>query len=291
METSPHPRKKGQPGTYVMNDRQGKDDLKRLESQARLFTALMGGPLSEQSDPTIFQQALDIGSGSGSWAIEAAETYPTLSLTGIDINQTMINYANEQAKTSQVDDRVKFLVMDALRKLDFPDASFDLVNLRLGLSFIRTWDWPTLINEMLRVTRPGGTIKLTDTEVMHNGNSPALKELTEMSLCAFFRAGHLFTEESSGLTAHLPRLLTQYGCQQVQSKAYYLESQANTPNGQLFFEDIKQIFSLVRPFLQKWGCAPKNYDEIYQQALIEMQQSDFYFIWNLHSAWGITPNV
>jgi hypothetical protein len=39
--------------------------------------------------------------------------------------------------------------------------------------------------------------------------------------------------------------------------------------------------------LKKWGYESKDYDKIYQQALIEMQQPDFRVTWNLLSAWGI----
>jgi hypothetical protein len=35
--------------------------------------------------------------------------------------------------------------MDALRMLVFPDAFFDLVNLRCGCSYVRTWEWPKLL--------------------------------------------------------------------------------------------------------------------------------------------------
>jgi hypothetical protein len=34
------------------------------------------------------------------------------------------------------------------------------------------------------------------------------------------------------------------------------------------------------------GCAPADYDDIYQRALQEMQQPDFHSTWNLLTAWG-----
>jgi len=36
----------------------------------RLMTALMGGVLSEQADPTVFHRVLDVGCGPGGWIME-----------------------------------------------------------------------------------------------------------------------------------------------------------------------------------------------------------------------------
>src|SRR5262249_3809606 len=149
-------------------------------------------------------------------------------------------------------DRVEFHVMDALRTLEFPAASFDLVNQRLGVSFLRTWDWPKLLIELLRLTRPGGVVRITDSGVVAPSNSPALTQLFEMFQCALYRAGHLFTQESAGLINHLARLLDQYGCEQVQTKAYAMEYRVGTPEGEAYSEDLKLMFQTTRPFIQKW---------------------------------------
>ena len=98
-----------------------------------------------------------------------------------------------------------------------------------------------------------------------------------MLQCALFRAGHLFKQESTGLIDHLARLLDQYGCEQVQTKAYAMEYRAGTAEGEAYYEDMMLLFQTIRPFIQKWGsAASKDYDAIYQQALKEMQQPEFY---------------
>jgi ubiquinone/menaquinone biosynthesis C-methylase UbiE len=278
------PQKQEQRGTYVIQDSQ--KELTRLKIHDHLITAAMGGVLPEQSDPTIFRRVLDIGCGPGGWLIEAAQIYPTMSLIGIDISEQMIEYARAQAKEHQLTDRIEFHVMDALLILEFPTKYFDLVNLRFGLSFLRTWDWPKMLSEMQRITRPGGVIRITDGEVVPRNTSPALTQLCEMIQCALFGAGHLFTQESRGLIDHLERLLKQYGCEQVQTKTSAAEYRAGTPEGEEYCEDMMHVFQNVHPFLQKWGCAPKDYETIYQQALDEMRQPDFLATVNLLTAWG-----
>ncbi|MBO0784016.1 MAG: class I SAM-dependent methyltransferase, partial [Ktedonobacteraceae bacterium] len=201
------------PSTYVVQDRENQKEFQRLTIQDQMVTKGMGGVLPEQPDPTVFRRVLDVACGTGGWAIEAARTYLAMSVVGIDISQRMIAYAREQAVAQQVSDRVEFHVMDALRILEFPDRFFDLVNLRFGVSFMRTWDWPKMLSELLRVTRPGGVIRITDGEIVHVTNSPAFKRFFEEILQrALYRAGHLFADESDGLNDHLARLLTQHGC-------------------------------------------------------------------------------
>ncbi len=279
--------RKNERGTYVIRD--SEKELTRLMIHDRLMTALMGGVLSEQADPTIFHRVLDVGCGPGGWIMELAQTYPEMSLVGIDINKHMIEYARAQAQDYHVDDRVKFRTMDALLILEFSAGFFDLVNLRLGFSYLRTWDWPKMLSEMLRVARPNGVIRVTDPEFMPQSNSPALTRLFEMSQCAMHRAGHLFTQESLGLSDHLPQLLKQHGCQHMQTKSHTREYRAGTVEGEDFCEDWKIMFQTIRPFIQKWGCASKDYEVIYQQALEEMRQPDFLATVNLLTAWGSKP--
>lgn len=280
-----NPEKKEHPSTYVVQDRQNQQELERLTIQDKVITSSMGGVLPEQPDPQNFKRVLDVGCGSGNWAIEAARTYPTMSLFGIDVSKHMIDYARAQAQ--QVTDRIEFHVMDALRMLEFPADYFDLVNIRFGVSFLRTWDWPRMIGEMLRVTRPGGTVRVTDEEIVHENNSPALtRYFNEMLLCGLFKAGHLFEQESQSLTNHLPPLLKQHGCQQVQTHAYPLAFHAGTAAGQAYYQDVEHMFQIMRPFVQKWGCISNEYSSICQQALKEMQQSDFHATWNLLTVWG-----
>jgi len=253
MPASRDPRVNDNPSTYFVQDRKNQQELTRLKLQDGMITAVMGGVLPEQLDPTVFHRVLDVGCGTGGWIIEAAQTYPTMSLIGIDICQRMVEYACTQAEARQVSGRVKFHVMDALGTLDFPTAVFDLVNLRFGVSFVRTWDWPKMLSELMRVTRPGGVIRVTEGEIGSQSNSPALTQLFEMEQCALFRSGHLFTQESGGLIDHLARLLKQYGCQQVQTKLYTREYRAGTVEGEAFCKNLILLFQTLRPFIQKWG--------------------------------------
>jgi ubiquinone/menaquinone biosynthesis C-methylase UbiE len=282
------PRGQDNPSQYVVEDRSSNPEMIRLLIQDSLVTAGMGGPLSEQPDPASLHRVLDIGCGTGGWILEAADRYHHMELTGIDISWRMIEYARAEAQARKLTDGVEFLVMDALRPLEFPDASFDLVNMRAGASFLLVKDWPRLLGELLRVTRPGGIVRVTDLETSQS-NSPAYNRIFQMSLCALYRSGHSLTEEKIGVTHELPRLLAESGCQQVQTRAHTLEFIAGTVGGQNFYEDVRFGSQTLLPFLQKMGCAVEDYDAVYQQAMIELQQKDFRATWHQLTAWGTKP--
>src|SRR5579859_1107776 len=106
---TPHKLRRGQAGTYFVQDRASRDELSHLELQDQVITADMGGVLAEQADPTNLRYVLDVGCGTGGWLMETASTYPNISLLiGVDISERMIKYARAQAEARQVNNRVIF---------------------------------------------------------------------------------------------------------------------------------------------------------------------------------------
>jgi ubiquinone/menaquinone biosynthesis C-methylase UbiE len=272
--------------TYLVQDRSNQEEMARLEVQDRMLTASMGGVLPELDDPTSLRRVLDVGCGTGGWLIETAKTYPTIErLVGADISSKMLTYARDQAKAQQLDGRVEFHTMDALRMLEFPPASFDLINLRLASSWIRTWEWTKMLLECQRVTRPGGIIRITDTDLIES-NSPAFTKFTKIFLEAYYRSGRFFVERNDGLTSEFVRLLTQHGIQDVKSRVCPLVYQGGTESGQRFYDDMVLLFRMFLPFFQKWTRVPDDYQEICEQSKHEMQHPDFVATWRFLTFWG-----
>ncbi len=289
MSTPTNPERE-HPSTYFVQDRSNEEEMNRLQVQDQMLTASMGGVLAEQSAPERFQRVLDVGCGTGGWLIEVAKTYPTISLlVGVDLSTRMIEYARKRATTAQVADRVEFHTMDALRMLEFPTKYFDLVNQRTAAGYLRTWDWPKLLQEYQRVIRPGGMVRITEGDWMGKSTSPALMRLLELVMQAFYQAGHSFNPGSDGVISELVPLLQRTGFQEIHTRSHGQEYRAGTAEGQRFFEDMQLTFRTVLPFLQKWTRVPDDYAEIYNQALTEIQQPDFVATGNLLTVWGTKP--
>jgi ubiquinone/menaquinone biosynthesis C-methylase UbiE len=264
-------------GTYFVQDRSNQEELKRLIVQERMATNAIGGVLSEQQDPTRFHRVLDIGCGPGGWLIETAQTYPQIEkLYGIDISPTMIQYAQKRAEEQLLPkERIEFLVMDALLILEFPENFFDLVNFRLGVSFMRQWDWPKMFSELHRITKPQGVVRLVETDITYESESAALSTFWTAMCRAFYRAGYLFDEKPTGLVDHLPGLLLRHGFQNIQVHKIPAVFRAGTDAGKALLDDHIHGFHTCRPFLQRYGCLPPNYDALCQQINQDMQQPDF----------------
>jgi len=275
------------PSTYWVQDRSSEEELQRLHLQDQMLTESMGGVLPDQPDPASLQRVLDVGCGTGDWLIEMAKSYPSISqLVGVDISGKMIEFARAQAEAQHVGNRVTFHIMDALRILEFPDQSFDLINQRFATSYLRSWDWPKLLQEYRRINRHGGIIRVTEFDMVSQTTSPAHQRLLDLMREAFYQAGHFFVPANDGLTSQLTRLLSQSGLQNVQIRPYILRYQAGTVAGELFCDDTRRLFRTTEPFLRKWTRVPEDYSAIYQQMVKETHQPDFSAVFPLLTVWG-----
>ena len=281
---------KEHPSTYIVEDRANLDEMARLEVQDKMLTQWMGGVLPELPDPPPLHQVLDVGCGTGDWLIELALTVPGIKrLVGVDVSLKIVEYARARAKAEAIDERVQFQTMDALRILEFPDASFDLVNQRFGFSWLRTWEWRKILLEYHRVTRPGGIIRITEPHITGENNSPALTTLNALALQAHHSSGRLFAPGGDGVIHALEPLVRRYGLQDVQTQLHTVVHRVGSVEDQYAYEDVKLFYRVGLPFLQKWIRLPTDYQEIYQQALKDMQQPDFVSTWTLLTVWGTKP--
>lgn len=99
------------------------------------------------------QRVLDLASGTGNTAICAARR--RARVTAVDIVPHMLDVARQRIAVEQLEN-VDYVAANCSPTIPFADAAFDATLSSLGASFFP--DHQQVIDEMLRVTRPGGTI-------------------------------------------------------------------------------------------------------------------------------------
>lgn len=250
----------------------------------------MGGTLSERPDLSGIEAVLDLGCGPGGWVMELAREHPDIKVVGVDISESMIQFAKGQT-ISRGYGNASFKVMDVKRPLGFEDASFDLVNERTFFGVMAPGEWPQLLAECQRILRPGGTIRLSELELPVT-TSPALNELWDITARAFYETGRSFSVDGRhiGITAVLKRLLRDAGYQNVKHQGHVMDISAGTVDFEGFFRNFVYIFELAKPFhLRARGITEQEYDRLYQQMQAELLSSDFCGLWTYVTAWGEKP--
>jgi demethylmenaquinone methyltransferase/2-methoxy-6-polyprenyl-1,4-benzoquinol methylase len=130
-------------------------------------------------------RGLDIGSGIGlqsSLLVEAIG--PGGHVTGLDISPDLLAYARERIKGSSFADRVSFKEGD-MRRLPFDDDSFDWAWSADCVGY-PAGDLLSVLNEIVRVVRPGGTVALLGWTSQHLLPGYALFEARLNATCSAY---------------------------------------------------------------------------------------------------------
>jgi len=264
-------------------------EMARVMDQGSLLTKSMGGLLPELADLFNIRHVLDIGCGPGDWVQEMAFAYQEKDIVGIDVSQQAIEYASAQAHVRQLDN-AHFSVMDATKPLDFPNGTFDLVNART-IGFLPTSVWPELMKECMRIMRPEGVIRLTESEWSFS-NSPALEAITWIFFRALKAAGQSFSPDGRrhGITTMLGGILRDAGYTNIRQVPYVIDFSAGTEAHASICKNWRVVYKLSQPFFIRTGVTTQEeVDQLYEQMQIEMMLDNFRGIMYLLTALGEKP--
>ncbi|KAF8544018.1 S-adenosyl-L-methionine-dependent methyltransferase [Trichophaea hybrida] len=122
----------------------------RLDLHHEIFLQLVEGlHKAPIKDP---QRILDIGTGTGIWAIDMADRYPAAEVIGTDLSTPV--------QSQWVPPNCRFEVDDAEREWTYRSDSFDFIHLRNLVQAVT--DWPKLLSQAYRCTAPGKCIELAE---------------------------------------------------------------------------------------------------------------------------------
>ena len=274
-----------QENTYIFNA-ESAAEMTRLMMQDRVITKEMRGLLPDTIDPATIHKVLDLACGPGGWALDVASAYKHMEVTGIDLSEKMVNYANSRKWPNTT-----FRTMDIRQPLDFADNTFDFVNARLLLTFMPKEAWPQLLAECMRITRPGGFVRLTESEAAIS-NSPAFEKIQVMTAHSLYLTGRTFSPIGSqiGITPMLGSFLRNAGYQNIQHTAFAIDFSADGDAYGAMYQTFQIGFLLSQPFLLKMNpISETELVELCNSAIQEMQAADFRAVWYCLSVWGNKP--
>ena len=282
-----------QQGTYFINE-QLIEEMVRLMRQANLVTEAMEGVLPEQDEQTLagVRDILDLACGPGEWVMRVAGEYPNFRVSGVDKSRRMIAYASVQAEAEGISN-VHFREMDITQPLGFADASFDLVNIRFVLTFMKRDQWPLLLAECYRILRPGGTLRITEQE---SGFSSDLVYQRYIDLWgdAWIKAGHAFahTHAYIGVTVMLKFMMRQIGFIEPKHRPISIDLSSGEAIHQPMMENLIEALRLGGPFLLKWGVTTQQFmDDLYGEMRTLIDKPGFSAYWLLQTVWGQKPGA
>jgi SAM-dependent methyltransferase len=267
---------------------ENENEAARLLLLHRQLSELMGGVLPYAPDLPWRGRVLDVGCGVGGWVYEMAWRYPSLLITGVDPNTYFVEKA--QALVSGLDN-VKVFAQN-IHHLDeevFPAGSFDLVHLRFLAREFTPPEFPALIQSLLRICRPGGSLVWTEAEL------PITTSLACQRLCTWVQnglqaAGRAFCPGNAlGVTAHTGCWLRDAGCRIKQDTAHALDISAGSKGHEAFLRQLLVFAQQVRPFLLEVGVATEaELEEVFLTMQQETQEERFCGILFLRTLVGIS---
>lgn len=105
------------------------------------------------------QRVLDVATGTGDFAILAAERLKPQLLVGADISEGMMRVGRKKVAERNLDGVISFCKEDCTQ-MSFADGSFDAVTVAYGVRNFSDLDRG--LKEMLRVLRPGGHLLIVE---------------------------------------------------------------------------------------------------------------------------------
>lgn len=108
------------------------------------------GGLHRAPIPKDVQNVLDVGTGTGIWAIDFADQYPSAMVIGTDLSPVQPSY---------VPPNCRFYVENAEEPWGF-ETQFDYIHSRM--LFIGIRDWPQFFKQAFAALKPGGWLEMQD---------------------------------------------------------------------------------------------------------------------------------
>ncbi|KAI1647030.1 S-adenosyl-L-methionine-dependent methyltransferase [Daldinia loculata] len=121
---------------------------------------ILAAPLSDD-----VQKVLDVGCGTGIWAIDFADQYPNAEVIGVDVSPQQPQW---------IPPNLRFEVDDVTQPWTYEPDSFDYIHIRWLVGAIP--DWYALFREAYQALKPGGYLESQESSCMITSDDGTVKD-------------------------------------------------------------------------------------------------------------------
>ncbi|KAK4145571.1 S-adenosyl-L-methionine-dependent methyltransferase [Dichotomopilus funicola] len=185
---------------------QNRDDMKHTVMLMLCRGAYFYSPVREVLEKG--GEVLDLGTGTGIWAMELGDMYPNATFTGIDLSPIQPTYVPEN---------VHFFVDDFEEEWVDPEDKYDLIHIRQALHSVR--DPKRLVERAFRHLKPGAYFEAQELNAFPEADDGSLTPDTPYAFrdyLKFLNAGlQQFTGSQAHAVVNLPEQLKAAGFEDV----------------------------------------------------------------------------
>lgn len=217
------------------------------------------------------QTILDVGIGTGRWALEVATQFPSARVCGFDLTAPPNLQSTAQELRTMSGDQTKspmanfwFVAGNILTALPFADGTFDYVHMRFLSAGIPLAQWRHVMFELARVTRRGGWIEVVDTSWTPLHGGPATEQVFHWA-----RIAGMVHDVNLQIAAWIGSLFLDSGLGNVTAPKLQLPmGQRGGRVGSMVAANAIAVAEAIRPWIVGYSIAS---DDAYARALEEVR--------------------
>ncbi|KAK1777731.1 S-adenosyl-L-methionine-dependent methyltransferase [Copromyces sp. CBS 386.78] len=158
----------GNAESWQPNDERHKE---ALDIAHHTWTVILDGKLyNSPLEKKNIQKVIDIGTGTGMWAIDFADEFPNAEVIGTDITPI---------QPSWIPGNVKFELDDCNAEWTWADNSIDFIHMRMLFGVVA--DWEALFRQAYRVCKPGGYTESLNSNSSFTSDDGSVKDDSAMA--------------------------------------------------------------------------------------------------------------